>query len=371
MIHFRQSFSTHHRLTSDQLTPIRIAMNITRRCNLHCAYCENSRSQNTDELNFDGVLNLLSFAKADDISVFIGGGEPFLYSRIWDVFGACIKRKQKVSVVTNGTCLSRLTDEQQRMLNDAIDTMSISMDSPSPNEQDRLKGVPGSWDQTFAYVVDKKHKHRIGINTVLSLDLKNVIPMIRFGARLGLPINFKPMIFESCFPDSPKLERKNAVRSKMPSFADLEKDLNSASRYAVKQNVITNLSLILFYLKKYYESVRSGNIFYDRVFNHFTCFIPFTNLTVNEKGEIMPCMFLKGRETIYGKGIRSAWLSSALEYRRRLKQGDRFPVCRSCSPYFAENMRYNMLAHPFRNLKHLPRFVDYYLHRICQHEGRE
>jgi MoaA/NifB/PqqE/SkfB family radical SAM enzyme len=350
--------------------PVKMTINITGNCDLKCKYCEKSEHKNTIELKFDALLNLLSFAAENKVSVFISGGEPFLYSRIWELLEKCAGRNQKIAVVTNGNRLNDLTNEQYDILNRTISIMSLSIDHPTEGKEDNLRGVNGSFARTLNYLKSEKREHPVGINTVISVDLGNILPMIDFVADHKVPVNFKPLIFESCFPDIQKVEWKEGIERQMSAAFDRVSDLKLLDIYAKQKGAVTNLPLIRLYIGEYYKNAGSGRLFYESLFNRFMCFVPLMDMTVSETGTINPCIFLNGKESIYRGDIYRSWLKTALEFREDWKKGQRYKVCQSCSSHFAENMRYNIFARPLANFKYLPWFLNYYLHRMMHQEGR-
>ncbi len=69
---FRQITSIRSRLKSNNFMPLIMSINITGRCNLRCKFCEKSESKSSNEISFDGMVNLLSYARSNKIDVFFG-----------------------------------------------------------------------------------------------------------------------------------------------------------------------------------------------------------------------------------------------------------------------------------------------------------
>ena len=147
--------------------------------------------------------------------------------------------------------------------------------------------------------------------------------------------------------------------------------LRSSYRYAKRQKVVTNLSLIMRFIDKYFQYANSDKYFFDYVLDKFLCFIPSQQLTVDEKGFIAPCVFLSGECSIYNGNIYDNWRNLALKYREILKKGGKFQVCKSCSCHFAENYRSSIIAYPLANWSHLWWFLAYYSKRLFYGEGRK
>lgn len=367
---FREIFFARRRLISNNFMPFKTIINITGRCNLGCVFCEKSNYKSSQEISFDDLKKILNFSKDNKMSVLLSGGEPFLHTKIWDILEYCIKINLKVSIVTNAALLSNLSDEKQHLLNNSISIMSISIDSPVPEEHDRIRGVKGTFDRANGYILNVKRKHKIAITTVLSVDFQNVLPMLDFAAAHKISINFQPVIFESNFPELAKIEWKNNIQRKMPLMTDNIKNLRKYYAYARKNGIVSNLYFVLFFIEQYYKEADSNNFFFDKILKNFMCFVPLNSLIINECGEIMPCVFLRGKTNIHQDNLYEAWLSSALEFRASWKKGKRYPACRSCSCHFAENLRNNIITQPITNFKYLGWFLNYYLFRLIKKEGR-
>ncbi|MFH1529828.1 MAG: radical SAM protein [Pseudomonadota bacterium] len=124
--------------------PTVLDVNVTNRCNLRCAFCYNddNRTARSDELTTDELFRLVDDAATFKAGFFLGGGEPFVRSDIYDLIGRIKARGLPVGVVTNGTLLDGR--DVDRLLRDRLDVAVVSLHG-TEDVHDRLVGAPGSW----------------------------------------------------------------------------------------------------------------------------------------------------------------------------------------------------------------------------------
>jgi MoaA/NifB/PqqE/SkfB family radical SAM enzyme len=356
-------------LATERPMPRSIAVNITGRCNLKCVFCEKSRHSSPRELDIQSIKKLIDLSVKISCPVFISGGEPFIHREIWNLLHYCKYINKRVAIVTNGTQFDSLSKEQFQLLSDATSMIMISLDSADSVEHDAMRGVKGSHEKVMRFLCNPLRKGKITISCIVYPDLNNVQGVINIARRLECAINFQPLIFESNFPELEKLEWKNEMR-KDPAFpSDKIAELRHYYEYAKKLGVKTNLGLILKYIDKYFQQINSSQLFYDRVLKKFMCFIPFQQLTVNEKGGIMPCVFLPEEQTIMKGDILDNWQEIAIKYKTAFRNRKTFQVCRSCSCHFAENFRSNIIAFPIANYSQIFWLGRYYLGRLWHGTG--
>jgi MoaA/NifB/PqqE/SkfB family radical SAM enzyme len=88
--------------------PLKLFVNLTKRCNLYCAHCFNgSGEKDAPELPFEALGRLLE--SCERLGVFkltLAGGEPLIYSRFTDLCRRLSGAAFDVSVVTNGIPLT-------------------------------------------------------------------------------------------------------------------------------------------------------------------------------------------------------------------------------------------------------------------------
>lgn len=122
--------------------PFILYLHMTPRCNLRCPYCYNQ--ENRHELWRTPVGTYEQYARVLDEAADLGfkevkitGGEPLLNKDSLALARHAKRRGLWVNLLTNGT----LVDEDvAREIVEAVHTVSLSLDSPHPEEHDAVRG---------------------------------------------------------------------------------------------------------------------------------------------------------------------------------------------------------------------------------------
>lgn len=366
----RDILTMRRNLKSDHPVPLSVSVNITARCNLRCEFCEKGTERSLGEVGLAEMKQLIDFAVRFDCPIFLGGGEPFMHSRIWDILEYARSVGKKVSMVTNGTLLGDLPAEGYELLGEALSVMTVSMDSADPGEHDRIRGASGTFDKAVAFVRSPLRRNRVAIGCVLMGDLAGADGMLELAAELRCPLNYQPIMFESNYPHLARLAWKEGISRQLAGGSDRPAALRALHRRARKLGVPTNLGLIRKFFDLYCRLAGTEEYFQDSLLNRFMCFVSFQQVTVHENSLLAPCALLKGECNIGDGDLYESWRKVAIEYRRLWKNGRRFDVCRSCACHFAENFRSSILCYPLANAKFLPWLLVYYLGRLYHREGR-
>jgi radical SAM protein with 4Fe4S-binding SPASM domain len=172
------------------------SMEVTFRCNLHCAHCYiPGKGKNTEELN-TGELCLLidEFAKEGLLWLHITGGEPLLREDFKDIY-LHAKHKGIIPVLfTNGTLI---TPELADMFAEfpPIST-EITIYGASRRTYERVTGVPGSFDRCIQGIdLLRERGLKLKLKTMLmTLNENELYDMQAFAERRGLKFRYDPNI---------------------------------------------------------------------------------------------------------------------------------------------------------------------------------
>lgn len=123
---------------------------ITERCNLHCAHCFVSSGNWGKDMRFeditDQVIPRLYRARVERIT--LTGGEPFVHPSVIEICEAIAKRGTPLGICTNAT---RTTDEQiarlERLGNIHV---NVSFDGFRPETHGKFRGDQSSFETTLA-----------------------------------------------------------------------------------------------------------------------------------------------------------------------------------------------------------------------------
>ncbi len=110
----------------------------TRLCNLRCLHCYSSSGPlERGELGAPRLLHAVRDAAGLGYNVLsVSGGEPLLYSKLESVCSEAHLHKMIVTLVTNGTVITRRKMDALRGL---VDMMAISLDG-APERHNRIRG---------------------------------------------------------------------------------------------------------------------------------------------------------------------------------------------------------------------------------------
>ncbi len=78
-------------------------LQITTKCNMSCAHCCYSCTMRGKHAEYNTVIDMILFARDSTDCIAIGGGEPTLHPRFFDILEHCLEDFDSVWVATNGS----------------------------------------------------------------------------------------------------------------------------------------------------------------------------------------------------------------------------------------------------------------------------
>ena len=124
--------------------PVAMTFAVTYQCQLQCPHCSagNHLRSGVQELSTKEAKALIDESQDFGVTIIaFTGGEPLLRKDIFELISHVDQKKAMPILFTNGLLL---TDEVVEKLADAgLYTLFVSLDSPIPEEHDRLRGRPG------------------------------------------------------------------------------------------------------------------------------------------------------------------------------------------------------------------------------------
>lgn len=147
---------------------------LTRDCNLRCKHClNNSGLRDNSEIIYSELLRIIqSLIKSGIFEIRFTGGEPLLYSKIYDIISYCAKNHIYVSIGTNGTLITE--DVIKKLKSSGLNKVIISLDG-TKKAHDSIRGV-GNFDKTInAIKLLKQYKIDYKINSVIMKNNMNDI----------------------------------------------------------------------------------------------------------------------------------------------------------------------------------------------------
>ena len=149
-------------------TPLKISMNITKKCNLNCEHCfsDSGKELNT-ELTKNEIYKIFDEMRENGtFFICIGGGEPFVRKDLLEILDYGIKKQLAISLVSNGLLI---TNELVQELNQKeLDTIWISLDGLERTHE-LIRGN-GTFKKTMAalQILQKTYRSKKGIKVTLN-----------------------------------------------------------------------------------------------------------------------------------------------------------------------------------------------------------
>lgn len=128
--------------------PLSVVWNYTKKCNLKCSHCFsdstfNQKSKN--ELTTEEAKKVIDILAANDVvTVNFCGGEPLSRDDLLEVMNYTQINDIYPSLSTNATLLTK--DMCKKIYDVGVRSVSISLDSLSPDKHDSLRNVPGAFN---------------------------------------------------------------------------------------------------------------------------------------------------------------------------------------------------------------------------------
>jgi len=127
-------------------------LQITERCNLHCAHCFVSAVRSGADIPIDEIRSqvLPQLAEARVGRLTLTGGEPFAHPDMLEVVTAARESEMTVTICTNGTICDEDVLAELRKIGGV--SCNVSLDGFSPESHGRFRGNRASFEQTVATV---------------------------------------------------------------------------------------------------------------------------------------------------------------------------------------------------------------------------
>ncbi|MBA7529708.1 GTP 3',8-cyclase [subsurface metagenome] len=295
--------------TLPKILPMHIYL--TNNCNLKCIHCYMYAGKPLrDELSFEDWKGILAgFIEYGGKELTISGGEPLLVS-FFSEFVKCAKERKPslhIKLLTNGTLLYKLSID---FLNRYIDELQISIDGPTVEINDRVRGN-GHFMKTMnnlVHIQDFKGGVTISMCVLDTLiepfandfgkfyqEVIKLIPKVKFGIATDLMDgrNYKRLNYD-------KAKRNLEVISNIFNDAVKKFDMEGQEE------------------KKFERNVKTISCGYG------------ATLTVTANGYIYPCGVIYGQPLGFYKEKAIAEFANELEGVVKQYDVDNLPICRNC-----------------------------------------
>lgn len=175
----------HYLLCAIRRRPNWVNIEVTKRCNAKCNFCNYWEEKGPPEL--DDYTDVIKQFRP--VVVSLSGGEPLIRRNLHEIIRKFRPYCHYVGMVTNGTLLN---EERARELFDAgVNQLSVSLDF-TDETHDKMRGVPGLFAKISKMVPSLvKQGFNMSFNTVImDTNLDHIIPLAKLAREWGAGISF-------------------------------------------------------------------------------------------------------------------------------------------------------------------------------------
>ncbi|MFH1849286.1 MAG: radical SAM protein [archaeon] len=347
--------------------PVRLQINPTERCNLHCRFCW---QQDTERVSYDNEISDQRYAaiidEAADMGVkevtVTGGGEPLCRKEAFLKIMRQIKgHGMRGTLITNGTLLQET--DAVAMIESGWDEVIFSLDSPDRETHEYLRNDRGCFDKTVGAIRQfSLLKGRSGMAVpkicihyvVCNRNHAQIVEMVQLAHTIGAAnIFFEPIVNVSVFTDLGK--RLKMTKDEQAEFQRLRpKAAALCDRLGLEYN-LADLSCEVVDKTNEMDKVIEGDLKQQDGGGLLSaaCYEPFHNMVIRPNGRAGPCcMFDESGEYVHDKSLADIWQGRHFNLvRERLLRGELLDYCRQCNPGTVASNRQirGMLRNAVRN----------------------
>jgi MoaA/NifB/PqqE/SkfB family radical SAM enzyme len=250
----------------DLTRPTLIRGIVNERCNYKCLQCGCWRLDRYDEITIqqwkDSLASVKDYLGAYTIQ--FSGGEPFVKKGFLDLLEFCRREAINFGLITNGSTLA-IPRVASRLVATRPLKLDVSVDGPTPEIHDRLRGAPGSLDAIRRGInAVRAEQERAGVHfpvrikpTINAVNFRSMPALVSWTVEVGASsIDFQPITGwteESGSELWPKSEEIPALKETVAVLIELksrgapietsEHNLRSLPGYFVHEKVAPQFSI--------------------------------------------------------------------------------------------------------------------------------
>ena len=314
---------------------------LTSCCNLRCRMCKYWRSSKGEELSTSEVIRVLdSLRSLGCLKVHFSGGEIFLRRDIFEILGHARALQMKVNLTTNGTLIEKSTAD--RLVRLKINSISFSIDGPSAQIHDRIRGVKGCYKRIMrgiSHVVNALNrrggKTKVRINTVLQRENYLSVPqIIEQAGQLGA-------VESKIIPVDGKCDKKSCLSK--AQIREFNTVLVPEIKKLRKKYGFSTEPFMVYPLGKKKDEInqaKDGNYSLGYYGDHL-CYVPWLHTFVTWNGNVFLCCMSRDRIEPMGnvkeEPLESIFRGERYGEARKSMKSRRFEFCHRCDDFVAEN----------------------------------
>ncbi len=155
-----------------------VAWELTRSCNLFCAHCRGSASDNKfrGELSTSECFRLIDqIVEAASPILILTGGEPLFRDDVVQIASYAASKGLRVVMGTNGTLLNKATAAKLKTA--SVSRVGISLDFPTAELQDKFRGKAGAFEDALSGIANARASGiDVQINSTITKSNVSLLP---------------------------------------------------------------------------------------------------------------------------------------------------------------------------------------------------
>jgi MoaA/NifB/PqqE/SkfB family radical SAM enzyme len=214
--------------------PLNITLELTRRCNARCDYCNHWKEQRQTEQEIDDFVAIIR--RFNPFSVTICGGEPFMRKDALDLIRAVVDAPgwRYTSIITNGWFLSE--DRAKKLMDTGISQINVSLNYPD-ERQDEDRKLPGLWKK-ISHIVPwmTARGANVQLNSIIMNDnLEVVVPIARQARAWGASVMY------TLYSELPADNHGHLFpKERQPVLFEVLEELSALKRTGAYRSVVAN-----------------------------------------------------------------------------------------------------------------------------------
>lgn len=218
--------------------PIAMTFAVTYRCQCKCVHCSAGRHFREDmkELSTEEAKKLIDDAQKLGVTIIaFTGGEPLLREDIFELIAHVDQRKAMPVMFTNGQFLTE--ENVDKLAKAGLYSLFLSIDTPDPEEHNKLRGMPGLFETAIEGLKRVKEKGifaNFSSYATRSGTERGVYKKIH---ELGIDLGLHNIIYFDCVPTGNMLKDT----SEMLTY-DLHEEIHQYSADIFSKSIVPPLS---------------------------------------------------------------------------------------------------------------------------------
>lgn len=341
--------------------PAMVTVNLTKRCNQRCIYCEIGQNHSTTgegSLSYEDVKWILDEMAWNGIRrIALCGGEPFLFGGIIDLVAYAGEKNIRCAITSNGMTAHTLSESELSVLKNCNAEINISVDSFRDSIQTYTRGTAGALQNALKSIQKLSEKHiPVTVLTVISkYNYRDLFELFTSAYETGIKqVLYQPVIYYSNYPDQLPVDKKSQLNAGVDELDMLMDELSKILRFEKNHQIKTNVYRIFPWIKYYLKTAanQDGKWFFDDVLKKFYCREIDAIIDISYDGGIQPCGLSPASVSIFKDrhlGLMELWEKATEEIKNDLHNGRYYNCCNGCCHHFSRNMLASIMKYPFKN----------------------